>query len=146
MGKMAWIPEWGWMYCALCWVTQLRPTLWDLMGCSPPGSSVHGDFPGKDTGVGCHALLQGTFPTQGSNTGLPHCRQILYHISHQGSPWTLEWVAYPFSRESSCPGNRAGISCIVGGFFTSWATREAPVGGYNALEIWKEMSLAQDWQ
>ena len=37
------------------------------------------------TGVGCHALLQGIFPTQGSNSGLPHCRWILYHLSHQGS-------------------------------------------------------------
>ena len=43
------------------------------------------DFPGKGTGVGCHFLLQGIFPTQGSNLGLPHCRQTLYHLSHQGS-------------------------------------------------------------
>ena len=43
-------------------------------------------IPGKNTGMGCHALLQGIFPTQGSNPGLPHCRQILYHLSHQGSP------------------------------------------------------------
>ena len=41
------------------------------------------DFPGKNTGVSCHALLHGIFPTQGSNPGLPHCRQILYHLSHQ---------------------------------------------------------------
>ena len=44
------------------------------------------DFLGKSTGVGCHFLLQGIFPTQGSNPGLPHCRQTLYHLSHQGSP------------------------------------------------------------
>ena len=44
------------------------------------------DFPGKNTGVGCHAHLQGVFPTQGSNQGLPHCRRILYQLSHQGSP------------------------------------------------------------
>ena len=44
-----------------------------------------GDSPGKNTGVGCHALLQGIFPTQGLNPGLPHCRQILYRLSHQGS-------------------------------------------------------------
>ena len=44
------------------------------------------DFPGKNTGVGCHFLLQGIFPTQGSNSGLLHCRQILYHLRHQGSP------------------------------------------------------------
>ena len=43
------------------------------------------DFLGKSTGGGCHFLLQGIFPTQGSNPGLPHCRQTLYHLSHQGS-------------------------------------------------------------
>ena len=43
------------------------------------------DFLGKSTGVGCHFLLQGIFPNQGSNPGLPHCRQTLYHLSHQGS-------------------------------------------------------------
>ena len=45
-------------------VTQTCPTLCDPVDCSPPGSSVHGDSPGKNTGVGCHALLQGIFPTQ----------------------------------------------------------------------------------
>ena len=59
------------------------------MDCSQLGSSVHGDSPGKNTGVGCHALLQGIFPTQGSNPGLPHCRQILYYLSHQGSSYSL---------------------------------------------------------
>ena len=59
----------------LCLITQLSPTLCDLVDCSPPGSSVHGDSPGKNTGVGCHFLLQGMFPTQGSNQDLlrlPH--------------------------------------------------------------------------
>ena len=51
---------------------QLCPTLCDPMDCSPPGSSVHGDYPGKKTGVGCHALLQGIFLTQGSNLRLFH--------------------------------------------------------------------------
>ena len=55
-------------------------TLCDPMDCSLPGSSVHGNSPGQNTGVGCHALLQGIFPTQGSNLGLPHCRRILYHL------------------------------------------------------------------
>ena len=45
------------------------------------------DFPGKSTGMGCHCLLQGIFPTQGLNPGLTHCRRILYHLSHQGSPY-----------------------------------------------------------
>ena len=69
----------------LCLVAQLCPTLCDPINCSPPGSSVHGNSPGKNTGVGCHALLQGIFPTQGSNVGLLHCRQILYQLSYQGS-------------------------------------------------------------
>ena len=50
------------------------------MNCNLLGSSVHGDSPGKNTRVGCHALLQGIFPTQGWNPGLPHCRQILYQL------------------------------------------------------------------
>ena len=45
------------------------------------------DFPGNSTGVDCHFLLQGMFPTQGLNPGLPHCRQTLYPLSHQGSHW-----------------------------------------------------------
>ena len=56
------------------------------MDCSPPGSSVPGDSPDKNTGMGCHALLQGAFPTQGLNPGLPHCRRILCQLSHKGSP------------------------------------------------------------
>ena len=60
-------------------------TLCDPMDCSPPGSCVHGDSSSKNTGVGCHALLQGIFPTQGSNPGLLHCKQIVNYLSHQGS-------------------------------------------------------------
>ena len=60
-------------------VVQSCPTLCDPMVCSPPGSSVHGDSLGKNTGVGCHALLQGIFPIQELNPGLPHCRWILYY-------------------------------------------------------------------
>ena len=59
-------------------------TLCDPMDCSPPGSSVHGDSPVKNTRVGCHALLQGIFPNQGSNPSLPRCRPILYHLRQQG--------------------------------------------------------------
>ena len=44
------------------------------------------DFPGKNTGVGCQFLLQEIFPTQGLNPGLLHCRQMVYHLSHQGNP------------------------------------------------------------
>ena len=56
------------------------------MDCSLLDSSVHGILPGKTTGVVNHSLLQWIFPTQRSNLGLPHCRWILYRLSHQGSP------------------------------------------------------------
>ena len=64
------------------------------MNCSPPGSSVHRASPGKYTGVGCQSLLQGIFPTQGSNPGLPHCKQILYQLSYQGMYCTIIWHLY----------------------------------------------------
>ena len=72
--------------------------LCDPMDCNQPGSSVHGDSPGKKTGVDRRALLQGIFPTQQSNPSLPHFRLILYHLNHQGNLRILEWVAYPFPR------------------------------------------------
>ena len=65
----------------VCLITQPCPTLCDSMTCSPSGSSVHGDSPSSNTGVGCHALLQGIFPTQGLNPGLLCCRRILYHCT-----------------------------------------------------------------
>ena len=65
-------------------VAQLCPTLCNPVDCTPPGSSVYGDSPGNNTGVGCHALLQGIFPTQESNPGLLHCRQFLNWLSYEG--------------------------------------------------------------
>ena len=75
--------------------------------------------------MGSFSLLQGIFPIQGSNSGLLHCRQILYQLSHKGSPRILEWVAYPFYRGSSWSRNRTGVSCTAGRFFTSWSIWEA---------------------
>ena len=75
------IPE----LCSAWSTAQLGLTFCDPKDCSPPGSSVHGDSPGKNTGMGCHALLQGIFSTQGLNPDFLHCRQILYWLSHQGS-------------------------------------------------------------
>ena len=69
----------------VCLVAQSCQTLCDPMDCSLTGSSVLGHSPGKNTGVGCHALLPGIFPTQESNPSFPRCRWILYHLSHQGS-------------------------------------------------------------
>ena len=82
--------------------------------------------PGQKAGMDSLSLIQEIFPTQGWNPDLPHCRQILYQLSHKGSPGILDWVSYPFSRGPSQPRNRTRVSCVAGGFFTSWAFREAP--------------------
>ena len=74
----------------LCLVAQSCPTLCDPMDCSPPGSSIHGDSPGKNTKVGCHALLQGIFPTQRVTPRLLPCRRILYRLRYQGGPAKAE--------------------------------------------------------
>ena len=72
-----------WMTVKLT-VAQSCPTLCDHLDCSPWNS------PGQNTGVGSHSLLQGILPTQGSNPGLPHCRQNLYQLSHRRSPRGLK--------------------------------------------------------
>ena len=100
-------------------VSESCPTLCDPRDSSPPRLLCPWNSPGKNTGVGSHSLLQEIFPTEGLNPGLPHCKRILYCLSHQGSPRILEWVDYSFSSESSQPRSRTGISCIAGGFFTS---------------------------
>ena len=102
-------------------VAQLCSTL-----CDPHGLYSLWNSLGQNTGVGSLSLLlQRIYPTRGSNPGLLHCRWILYQLSHQGSSRILEWVAYPFSRESSRPRNWTGVSCTAGGLFTNWAIREA---------------------
>ena len=95
--------------------------------------------PGQNTGVGSLSLLQGIFPTQGSNPGLPHCSWILYPLSHKGSPRIPEWVAYPFSSRSFLPRNWTRVSCIAGGFFTNWAIREALNTGVGSLSLLQRM-------
>ena len=121
----------------LCLVSQLCPTLCDPMDCSLPGSSVHGDSPGKNTRVGCHACLMVILPTQGSNPRLLYCRRFLYHLIHQFSsvqslsrvrlfatPWTAACQASlsitsprsppkPMSIESVMPSNRHILSSLL---------------------------------
>ena len=84
----------------------ISDSLWPHGLYSPWNSQV------QNTGVGSLSLFQGIFPTQGSNPGLPHCRGILYQLSHKGNPRILEWVAYSISRGSSWPRVRTFISCI----------------------------------
>ena len=73
--------------CAVLCNGMLRLTLFNPMDCGPPGFFVRGDSSGKNTQVGSPALLQGIFPTQESNPGLPHCRRILHQLSHKASPY-----------------------------------------------------------
>ena len=93
---------------------------------------------GQNTGVGSLSLVQGIFPTQESNPGLSHCRQILYQLSHQGSTRILEGIAYPFSTGSSWPKNQTGVSCIAGRLFTNWAIRGAHKHTYNGILLNQE--------
>ena len=105
--------------------------------------------PGQNTGVGSLSLLQGIFPTHGSNPSLPQVDYLPERI--------LEWVAYPFSSGSSRPRNQTRVSCIAGGFFTSWDTREAlkwllkvdhnmPQGHLPAHWITNFQSSAPQWK
>ena len=95
----------------LCLVAQLCPTLCYPMDCSSSHtqfSSGREDSPGKNAGVGCHALLQGIFLTQGLNPGLLHCRWLLYHLSHQGNPvcriYCVNcWAGWSTSWNQDCP-------------------------------------------
>ena len=78
----------------------------------PHGLYSPQNSPSQNTGMGSLSLLQGIFPTQGSNPGLPHCRRILYQLSREESPRILEWGAYPFSSGSSWPRNQTGSPAL----------------------------------
>ena len=81
-GSQAVLPRYACPGPPLLGCAQLCPTVCDPVDCSPPGSSVHGDSPGKSTGVGSLSLLQGNFPTQESNWGLLHYRRVLHQLSY----------------------------------------------------------------
>ena len=78
----------------------------------PHGLHSPWNSPSQNTGVGTLSLLQGIFPFQGFNPGLPHCRQILYQLSHKGSPRILEWIAYPFYSPWNSPGQNTGVGSL----------------------------------
>ena len=128
----------------MCLVAQSCPTLCDPMDFSLPGSSVLGDPPGKDARVDCHALLQGIFATKKSNPGLPRCRRILYHLSHQGSlvccsPWDYkksdptEWPNNNFCKIRPSRSPRVWFFCFYFVLFlislchiSAWSVNIAP--------------------
>ena len=115
------------------WVGESRSVVSNSL--QPHGLCSPWNSPGQNAGVGSLSLLQGIFPTQGSNPGLPHCQWILYLLSHKGSPRILEWVAYPFFSKSSRTRNWTRVSCIAGGFFTNWAIREGWCCLWKATDI-----------
>ena len=126
------VGEAGWPRCCGTIKGMLRSPESERESCSVVSDSLWPhelyntwNSPGQNTGVCSLSLLQGILPTQGSNSGLLHYRQILYQLSHQGSPRILEWVAYPLSRGSSWLRNWTTVSFIAGGFLTRWATRES---------------------
>ena len=88
------------------------------------------DFPGNSPGVDCHFLLQGIFPIQGSNLGLPPCRQTLYHLSHQGS-WIL--LSHEKEQNNAICNNMNGII----DYHTKWnkSERERQIP-YDIACIW----------
>ena len=91
----------------------MLPQKWKALSCVPLfGTPLSMEFSRPE--YWSHPFLQRIFPTQGSNPGPLHCREILFQLSHQRSPGILEWVAYPFSRGSSQCRNWTRVSCIAG--------------------------------
>ena len=95
-----------------------------LAVCTPPAPEPSAERPGsyksmnslgKNTDAGSLSLLQGIFPTQGPNPGLPHCRWILYQLSHKGSPRILECTTerlhFHFSLSCIGEGNGNPLQC-----------------------------------
>ena len=131
----------------MCLVAQLCLTLCDPMDCSPPGSSVHENFPDKNTGVGCLQSV-GSISRDLSNSGIKPmsptwqvdsfplkvkvaqscptlCNPRDYTVHGILQARILEWAALPFSMGSSQSRDRTQVSHIAGGFFTNRAIREA---------------------
>ena len=122
-------------FCAvLCLFAQSYPTLFDPMDGSPPGSSVQGDSLDKNTGVGCHALLQGIFSIQGSNPGLLYRRRDFYPLSHQSL------LLHAIKTHSSVQSlSRVQL------FVTPWtAARQAPLSITNYRSLLKLISIVGD--
>ena len=103
-------------------VAQSCLTHWDPMDCSPWNS------PGQNTGVGSLSLLQGIFPIQRSNPGLPHCRQILYQLSHKRSPREVKAIVFPAVK----------YGC------ESWTINKAEHQRIDAFELWCWRRLLRD--
>ena len=123
-------------------VTQLCPTLCDCMD--------YRDFPGKNTGVGCHFLLQGIFPNQGLNLALLHCRWTLYDLSHLGyCPHLFLFFITIILVALSFPDGSAGkeSACIAGdlGLIPGWGRSPGEGNGYPLQYSGLENSMDSPW-
>ena len=110
--------------------------------CNPMDYTVHGILQARILEWGAFPFSRGSSQprdqTQVSHIAggfFLHCMQILYQLSHKGSPKILESVAYPFFSRSSQPRDWTGVSCIAGRFFTNWAIREALTYGCESWTI-----------
>ena len=119
-------------------LAQSNPTLCDPMERSPPGFSVHGNFPGKDTGVGCHFLLQGIFPTQESN---PHfsCTAggFFTRVAIRGSPIVSQQFANVIPQSSSL-WDRIKISVRIALHFERERERERETR-HTHVQLWSSV-------
>ena len=88
--RLFWLFDWLWSEVKSLSRVRLFATPWAVACQAPPSM----EFSGKNTEMGCHFLLQGIFPTQGLNPGLLHCRQMLYHLSHQGSHYKVKFATW----------------------------------------------------
>ena len=107
----------------ICLVAQLCPNLCNPM--EPTRLLCLWGFSRQEYWSGLPCPAPGDLPNPRFEPRSPTLQWILYYLSHKESPRILEWIAYPFSRGTSWSRNQTGVSCIAGGFFTSWATREA---------------------
>ena len=125
----------------MCLIAQLCLALCDPMDCSPPGSCVHEDSPGKNTGVGCHTLLQGILLTQGSNPGLLHCRQILCYLSYREVPSCMFCTLHCYFRTTihsltSHSSFETFCYSVVMYGCESRSIKKAEQGRTDAFELW----------
>ena len=91
------------------------------------------DFPGKGTGVGCHFLLQGIFPTQGSNLGLPHCRQTLYRLSHHKTGFSFSLFQTQVSLPARKVRPRGHPRTVGSGWQESWFDNNSRINLFDKL-------------
>ena len=108
-------------------------TLCNPMDCRPPGSSVHGIFPGKNSRVGSHFLLQGIFLPQGLNSGLQHCRQTLYPLSHQGIP--IFSTFHPATRDELFKQWCGSFHCLIESLSTAFRMHTGLVPATSPVSV-----------